>query len=299
MTQGSNGNSSPGKIGIGIAGITIAVTSSQGMKLALDRSLQAFAVELERADVTVQASWGDLASWDSGEKIFDSGDIWQLYREDDSYSFRFASTAFGEVPYKVARFDRDFRTGEVCLHRPYFDEGVPNYPLQYPLDELLILSLLSRSGGAAVHACGIIDPLGNGYLFPGQSGAGKTTMARLWHKHPGAVVLNDERIILRRREGRIWIFGTPWHGEAEFAAPACAPLTGVYFLRHGLSRSVRPIPGAQAAVRLLSCIFSAFHDREGLDFTLQLLEEVIRLVPASDLSVVPDDGMVGYLLSVQ
>jgi hypothetical protein len=299
MTQGSSGPIPPSRITIRIAGFSIAITSSPEMKLELDKSLLAFATDPGSPDVTVHAFWGDLSSWESGEKIFDSGDLWQLYRKDDSYFFCLVSTALGETPFKIARFDAGFTRGEVCLHLPYFDVEASLYPLQYPLDELLILSLLSRNGGAAVHACGVVDSLGNGYLFPGPSGSGKTTMARLWHDHPGAKVLNDERIILRRREGRLWIFGTPWHGEAEFAVPDGAPLSRVFFLRHGLDRGVKPIRGIQAAVRLFACVFPAFHDREGLDSTLQILDEVVSQVPASELSVVPDDQMVAYLLSLQ
>ena len=71
-------------------------------------------------------------------------------------------------------------------------------PLEYPLDELLLQGLLARGRGAEIHACGIADGSGRGLLFVGQSGAGKTTMARLWEGERGITVLSDDRIILRR-----------------------------------------------------------------------------------------------------
>jgi hypothetical protein len=33
-------------------------------------------------------------------------------------------------------------------------------------------------------------------------------MARLWKDVPGVTVLSDDRIILRKMDGRIWMFGT-------------------------------------------------------------------------------------------
>ena len=92
---------------------------------------------------------------------------------------------------------------------------------------------LSRGEGVEVHAVGISDEQGRGHLFLGHSGAGKSTTARLWIDRPGVRILSDDRIILRVREGRIWMYGTPWHGDAGIASPDCAPLDEIYLLEHG------------------------------------------------------------------
>src|SRR3989449_11671129 len=135
-------------------------------------------------------------------------------------------SALGPLPYKVASVDRGFTAGEVWLHQPYFPSGLPVHPLEYPLDELLLIHLLAAGRGVEVHACGVVAPNGQGYLFVGQSGAGKTTMARLWQKAQagGIRILSDDRIILRKSNGTVWMYGTPWHGEAAMACAARAPL---------------------------------------------------------------------------
>ncbi len=122
-------------------------------------------------------------------------------------------------------------------------------------------------------------------------------MARLWQKHAAGVVLNDERIVIRRIDGRFWIYGTPWHGEAEFAEPARAPLTRIFFLRHDSSKIIRPVSMADAAVLLFSCTLPAYHDRKGLELTLQSLDEIVCAVPVAELGVVPDEEMVRFLLA--
>ena len=122
--------------------------------------------------------------------------------------------------------------GHLLLFRPYFDESKPIYPLEYPLDELLMIHRLACGEGVEMHAVGIVDEAGLGHLFLGHSGAGKSTTARLWKSESNAQILSDDRIILRVRDGRIWMYGTPWHGDAGIASPESAPLSRLYLLEH-------------------------------------------------------------------
>jgi hypothetical protein len=253
-----------------------------------------------RADpqVWVRARWGDLSLEGGGQKIFDSGALWQLYAEGGSYRFRFTSSPLGPVPYKIARFDHDFTSGEVYFHHPYFPSAQPLYPLEYPLDELLFMNILARGKGVEVHAGGIIDPSGNGHLFIGQSRAGKTTMARLWHEEPGITVLSDDRIILRQGGASLWMYGTPWHGEAEMACSARAPLKRVYFLQHGPKNERVATGEAEPVARLFASSFLPFYHPEALGFTLSFLEEIVKTVPCCGLRFLPDESAVEFILSL-
>ncbi|MDH3446133.1 MAG: hypothetical protein OEN50_19575, partial [Deltaproteobacteria bacterium] len=227
-------NEGRGELCVNIAGIAIAMTSDDSnFTLDLQRGMEKFLVDPIDPDVRVQAGWGDLSTEKGGNVIFDSGGVWRLSVEDGIYRFCFFSPLFGSLPYKAASFSPDFSFGKVVLHRPYFPADRAIYPLEYPLDELVLMHLLARGRGAEVHACGVVDDLGNGHLFIGQSGGGKTTMARLWEKQKGITILSDDRIVLREIENRIWMYGTPWHGEASLAEASRAPLKRIYFLRHG------------------------------------------------------------------
>ncbi len=48
------------------------------------------------------------------------------------------------IHMKVARFDQHFTSGEVVLHHHYFPPHRALSPLDYPLDELLMINLLAR-----------------------------------------------------------------------------------------------------------------------------------------------------------
>ena len=246
-------------------------------------------------DVSVLAAWGDLRDEYHGKMVFDSGGLWQLYRQDGTYCFRFTSPAFGRSPYKIACFDPPLplerSTCTVITFR--YDRSV--YPLEYPLDELLMIHLLAGGKGVQVHACAVIDSSGNGHLFAGQSGAGKTTMAKLWQQEEEVVILNDDRIILRNIEGRLWMYGTPWHGEAGLAHPARAPLTRIYFLRHGQKNEIVPQRAAEALGRLFAHSFPPFYSPEALDFTLGFFAEMVTAVPCDELRFLPDKRVIEFI----
>jgi hypothetical protein len=284
-----------GALCLSIAGISVAVTSGDpDLHLRFPGNLTRFSAPTSAPDVRIEAAWRDLTAECDGTLVFDSGGTWRLYATSDSYLFQFFAASLGTVPYQVARFDRDFRSGQVFLHRPFFGRRRMVNPLQYPLDELLIVHMLSRGKGVEVHACGLVEA-GNGYLFAGHSGAGKTTMARLWEREPGITVLSDDRIVLRQIDGRFWMYGTPWHGEAGLAQSARAPLTQVFLLRHAAMNAVLPISGAEATARLFSCTFPTFHDRGGLEFTVGCCEGLVRTMPCAELGFVPDDRIVGVV----
>jgi hypothetical protein len=287
------------RIFLQIADITCFVTSAdRSVELLIEGSAQSFLVAKTNADITVKAKWSDLSGIKyEGLKLFDSGAVWQLHQVDGIFLFSFSSQVFGPIPYKVALLKKDFSTGEILLHRPYFHPEQSIYPLGYPLDELLITNFLALGKGVEVHACGVMDSQGRGHLFVGQSTAGKTTMARLWENEPNNTVLSDDRIILRRSQDSIWMYGTPWHGDAMLASPTRAPITAVYFLRKGQKNELVTQKTSDSISRLFACSFPPFYNRDALDFTLVFLEDVVRKVPCYELKFTPDKSVVDFITS--
>jgi hypothetical protein len=275
-----------------IGGITFGLQAEGALRLTPERELEAFAVEPGACDVRLEVSWVDSLRVPDSTLLFHSGGLWSLFGEPSGYRFSFLSPLLGMTPYKEAWMDPEFHSGRVLLSRRYFDTERPVYPLEYPLDELLMIHRLSRGEGVEVHAVGISDENGRGHLFLGHSGAGKSTTARLWLDRPGVRILSDDRIILRERDGQIWMYGTPWHGDAGIASPDCAALSGIYLLEHGCSNERFPLPPGRAAAELFTRSFVTHHSEEGIRFTLEFLDRVARQVPCSIFQFVPDESAV-------
>jgi hypothetical protein len=282
----------PSCIAYRVGGISFGMFSDGNIRLELDPALQEFAVEPESCVVNIRVSLADSLEVPSGTALFESGGLWSLFEEPDGYRFNFMRPFRGERPYKTAWFDRQFNTGHVVLSRRFFDEGIPTYPLEYPLDELLMIHRLARGEGVELHAVGIVDETGRGNLFLGHSGAGKSTSARLWKSRPGVQILSDDRVILRVREGKIWMFGTPWHGDAGIASPDSSPLEEIYFLEHGHDNEIAPLRQGLATAELFARSFVPRHCAEALQFSLGFLERVAREIPCNVFRFVPDQSAV-------
>jgi len=275
-------------VAIRVAEVALGLFADTGLKLAIAQELGPFAVEPNAPDVRVAVGWTSGMNVPSGTPLFDSGGLWSLFRVDRGNRFFFKTPVLGATPYKSAWFNADFTEGEVTLFRPYFDVKQPVYPLEYPLDELLMIHRLARGEGVEIHGLGVVDEAGRGHLFVGHSGAGKSTLARLWQREPRALILSDDRIILRERAGRIWMYGTPWHGDAGIASPEAAPLCGAYLIEHGTRPELTPIPKGRAVAELLARSFVPHYSAEAMDFTLGFLARVARETPCFTFRFFPD-----------
>lgn len=272
-------------VAVEIGGIRLRAESiDPALSLGLDGAMARFVATPDRPDVTLTARRTTLTTAVGGQLLFRSGGLWDLWQAEGEYLFRFISPALGPVPYKTARFDADFQTGRLEIH-----DGIPNYgpeagalnPFEYPLDELICTHWLARGRGIELHACGIVDEHGVGRVFVGHSGAGKTTLSGLW-RGPGTI-LSDDRIIVRLEEGAVWMYGTPWHGEARLSAQGRAPLGGIYVLQKAPHTVLRPLPEATAVARLYACSFVPQYDPQAVAGALQLLGALVRLVRCSEL----------------
>jgi len=292
----TSGAAAGSRIAMSVGGISFGVSAPSDLRLALDPGLTEFACDIPVCDVEIEAAWANDLRLPEAAPAFQSGGLWSAYQEDDGLSFYFQTAYLGSAPYKKARFDKNFTRGQVSLLRRYFDPELPVYPLEYPLDELLMIHRLSTGHGVEVHGCGVLGADGVGRLFVGHSGAGKSTTSRLWLKQPGVCVLSDDRIILRATDGHIRMYGTPWHGDAGLATQASGRLDRIYLLEHGRTNEIVPLEPSRAVAELFTRIFVPHHSPAGLAHALRFAEETANQVPVSLFRFVPDTHAVEAIL---
>jgi hypothetical protein len=280
------------RIAFRVGGTSFGLFPRTDIELALDPELRDFAIAPSSCDVRVGVSWTNDLAMPPGTPRFHSGGLWSVFDESGGHQFYFLSSGLGSAPYKTAWFDPEFTHGELVLFRPYFDTGRAVYPLGYPLDELLMIHRLGRGEGVELHASGVVDRFGRGHLFLGHSGAGKSTAARIWQNEPDAQILSDDRIILRLHGSEIWIYGTPWHGDAGIASPSCAPLSQLYLLQHGEKTELVRMTRARAAAELMARSFVPQYSAQAIQFSMGFIERVACEVPCHLLRFLPDRSVV-------
>jgi hypothetical protein len=160
-----------------------------------------------------------------------------------------------------------------------------------------MINLLSSGLGVLIHACGIRIK-SRGIIFPGTSGAGKSTLANLGKSKKDFTVLSDDRIIIRKIDGRFWIYGTPWHGDAQVNSPERAPLERIFFLNHAQENSVSGTERIDATSKLIVCSFPPFWSKEGMEFTLGLIDELTKEVASYELGFLPDKSVFDLIGSI-
>jgi hypothetical protein len=246
-------------------------------------------------DVNLHVHCGRLPDLALGRKVFDSGDVWILYRDERSkWVVSFHSPVLGTAPYQLAIFEDDFCTGDIYVgaDEPAHQPGP--FTFEFLLGQILMIHLLSRGRGVLLHACGLSYD-GRGTIFVGVSGAGKSTLANLWRGQKGATLLSDDRVIVREKEGGFWTYGTPWHGDARAASPETAPLERIFIIHHAVENEALRLAPADAASRLLARSFPTFWDAPGMAFTLEFLAKLTQAVPCYQLGFVPDASLVDFV----
>jgi len=94
---------------------------------------------------------------------------------------------------------------------------------------------------------------GQGYLFTAKSGTGKSTHTRLWREVFGdrAVMVNDDKPILRFEEDGVLVYGTPWNGKHALGENICVPLRALCILERGEDNRIREITAKEALPMLV------------------------------------------------
>ena len=150
----------------------------------------------------------------------------------------------------------------------------------YSLDSVLRIVhtlLLARKGGFLIHSSSAIRN-GRAFLFPGISGAGKTTMARL--APSDATLLTDEISYVTRQDDRYFAVGTPFFGElARVGENERAPIECVYLLAKGSENKIEPIDAAGAVRGLMGNILFFARDPEFVKLVFDAAVEFVSRVP--------------------
>ena len=98
---------------------------------------------------------------------------------------------------------------------------------------------------------------GEAYLFTATSGTGKSTHTGLWRQTFGdrAVMVNDDKPLLRMVDGQVYVCGTPWNGKHGLGTKITVPLKGLCILERATENSIHPVTLQQVLPLLMQQSF--------------------------------------------
>lgn len=261
----------------------------------------------DKPEITIEINIVDkMPETEDAEDIFvtyhfqNGAENWRLLKKGNGYIYKCPAKNKQQVMFINEPFDR---VSAYLL--PKENKGrVWNFTdIIYDFLQVLLINYFAlKKEGIFVHSIGVKDLNGEGFLFAGKSGAGKSTTARLWHRYSGAMVLNDDRIIVRRSDGKFFIHGSPWHGEFNDYLQSridSALLEKLFFIYHSSCNTAARVSAKEAFSQLYPALFPTFWDKACLENIAFFCQDLIRGVSCYNLGFVDDEKIIEFIRKLE
>lgn len=141
--------------------------------------------------------------------------------------------------------------------------------------------------GFQFHASAVLLE-GKAYLFSAPSGTGKSTHTEKWCRLFGAKIVNDDKPVLRRVDGRWMVYGTPWSGKNDLSMPVGVPLGGIAVLQRGEKNTICRMSPEEAVPAIIGqCLH--FAHKGCMIKQLELIDKLLKETPVWHLICRNDD----------
>lgn len=228
----------------------------------------------------------------TNDKCIEANGIYELYYINDErfliYHWRFSRWAFGFYPDRI-----DYRKENIC----YFDESMKK---EWPLTDDWFFGLIGlhkallQKEKPIVHGS-YIDYNGEAIIFTAPSQTGKSTQADLWSKYAGAEIINGDRVLFGKKDGRWHAYGYPSCGSSDICVNRTLPIRAIVILEQSCENVVRPVSLTDGVRGLMAAIEVYKWDLAELDMSLKLAQEIAGDVDVVKLSCRPDEEAVEVL----
>ena len=213
----------------------------------------------------------------------DAAFIW-LYKRGDRYAFGFSNHA--NDPTSVLVIDSNYRNGKLFVEKtqalPLLAFGINN--------SLMLLFALNtaRLNTLLIHAS-VIRYRGNGFVFLGKSGTGKSTHARLWLENvEDTSLLNDDNPVIRLEDDGVFVNGSPWSGKTPCYKNERIKLKAIVRLSQAPMNRIVKLNRLEAYASLISSCSCMKWVRSMSDGVCDTVEKVIGQCGCYFLECLPD-----------
>ena len=156
----------------------------------------------------------------------------------------------------------------------------------------VICDYIIDKSGFFLH-CSCLKYKGEAIIFTAPSGTGKSTHASLWRRHFGdeVTMINDDKPLVREKDGRFIVYGTPWNGKHGIGNNISAPIKAVVFLRQAPDNRAERISPVDALTLLLQQTVLP-SDKTRMSNLLDMLGRLVETIPMLRLGCTISDEAV-------
>lgn len=199
----------------------------------------------------------------------------------------------------LADYITDEKTADFCVEaeqgeidRLMAEGGMDYLSESCIINTLVCREILNKYDGLFFHSSALMLD-GGAYLFSAPSGTGKSTHTALWRKHFGNRVqmINDDKPIIRKKNGVFYAYGTPWMGKSNIGANISAPLKAVFLLERDSVNYAERVSAGRVFPKLLEATLIS-RKQESMSRILELYDEIFSAVPLYSLHCTISDEAV-------
>lgn len=170
------------------------------------------------------------------------------------------------------KVDSDFKNAFVSVHN--------ELALKHGLMNLFSSFIVFHNWGLLIHSSCVIDN-GKAHIFSGQSGAGKSTAAKLSYPRN---LLSDEATLVKITEEDVQIYNSPFRSEIEADSfSGNLSLASVQILFQALQNKREKVAKSDALFQLMDKVFFWPQSQEETSRIMKLMTLLVKQVPVYEL----------------
>jgi len=247
----------------------------------------------KKADITIQCMNGLPTFQFEKEKLVfeaknDEQKFYSIYRNDDELGFAIYNQQNKDEVQQIALLNENFTSWKV-----YSDDSEGKIAaLKYPLGPIIMHYMTLKTDAVMMHASCAYDG-SKARIFTGFSGAGKSTMSKIW-SDAGNGIVNDDRLIIRKSETGYIVYNTPMYYKD---IPKSAPLSSIFLISHSPVNKIKKLTGAMAISKVMAFSIQNNYDKQFIQNRLDFFSDLCSKVSIYELGFVPDESVVHFILA--